>query len=136
MSIYGDVLAMFPELIQVYTMFSMRPKVGGGYEPRVPLFNINGVFIREGQSKMKIQGESRVTNEAGKFYCFEFIPQGQVEQGTYFEDSGEIMQIVDDATFAREGGFGAYGVQLVQGLTDKQVENKQVSKNVVADYGG
>jgi hypothetical protein len=134
MATYGEMLSMFPELILEYKIFSMKPKIGGGYEKRVPIRNIRGAFIREGQSKMKIQGEARVANEAGVFYCFDSIPAGILEQGSYFEDDGQIMLIMNDQTFAREGGFSAYGVQLVAGLTDKQVENKQVTENIIADY--
>jgi hypothetical protein len=134
MSVYGDLLAYFPELIKIHQIFSMKPKVGGGYEERVPIRKIRAAFIREGQSKMKMQGEARVANEAGVLYCFDHVDRGILDQGTYFEDDGQIMLIMNDQTFAREGGFSAYGVQLVAGLTDKQVENKQVTTNIIGDY--
>ena len=34
MSTYGDILAVFPELLQEYDIFTMVPRVGGGYEHR------------------------------------------------------------------------------------------------------
>lgn len=83
---------------------------------------------------MAIQGEARVTNEAGVFYCVELKPNECTPQGVYFEYSGQIFLIKDDQIYSREGGFAAYSCQLVQGITDKQVENLNVESRVITDY--
>lgn len=134
MSTYGDILSAFPELLKEYQIFTMTPQVGGGYSDRTPLFKKVGSFIKESRSLMMAQGEARVTNEAGVFYCHEFTVEQMLPQGVYFEEDNQIFVIKDDRTFAKEGGFGAYGCQLVQGFTDKQVENMNVETRVITDY--
>lgn len=132
--VYGDMLAAFPELMNQIAIFSMKPKVGGGYEPRVHLFYVRGAFIRGMKNREKIQGENRVANQSGMLICFDHIPQGAVQQGCYFEDAGEVFQAVDDQQYAREGGFSVYSGQLVQGLTDQQHENPATENIVISDY--
>lgn len=134
MSIYGDVLAVFPELLQEYQIFSMTPLAGGGYHNRINLFKKTGAFIKGARSRMAIAGEARVTNEQGVFYCYENIPGEEIRQGTYFEDGGQIFVLIDDQTFAKEAGYGAYSAQLVQGITDQQVENQNVTSRTISDY--
>ena len=135
MAIYGDVLAAFPELLREYQIFTMDPITGAaGYANRKPLCKRTGTFVKGAKSQMKIQGEARVTNETGVFYCYEFNPIELVAQGTYFEEDGQIFVFKDDQVFAKEAGFGAYGCQLVQGNTDKQVENTNVTARTVSDY--
>ena len=134
MAIYGDMLAAFPELLQDFQLFTMKPLAGGGYTGRTNLTTRVGAFIKGSRSPMKIQGEARVTNEAGVFYCYELVPEDLLGQGIYFEFNNEIFVINDDQTFAREAGFAVYGCQVVQGVTDKQVENLNVESRTISDY--
>jgi len=134
MSVYGDMLSVFPELMKEFQIFSMEPAVGGGYSNRTPLFKKEGCFIKSSRSHAGIQGEARVTNEAGIFYCKEFSVSERVSQGVYFEEDNQIFVIIDDQTFLQEAGFAAYGCQLVQGLTDKQVENFEVETRTISDF--
>ena len=134
MSYYGDLLSAFPELLKEYQIFTMEPIAGGGYRNRTNLYKKRGAFIKGARSQASIQGESRVTNEAGVFYCYELKPGQRTPQGVYFEEDGQIFIIHDDQTFAREAGFAAYGCQLVQGSTDKQVENLNVETRTITDY--
>lgn len=134
MSVYGDMLALFPELLQEYQIFSMEPKVGGGYLNRRPLYKRTGAFIKGARSRMAVAGEARVTNEQGVFYCYISVPDDDLRQGVYFQEGSQIFVIIDDQTFAKEAGFGAYTCQLVQGITDQQVENQNVTSRTIADY--
>jgi hypothetical protein len=134
MSTYGDLLSAFPELLQEFQLFTMEPKIGGGYEERVKLMKKTGAFVRGAKSSAAISGEARVTNEAGVFYCYELKPSERAGQGIYFEDEGQIFIISDDQTFAREGGFAAYGCQVVQGSTDRQIENPNIEARTIGDY--
>ena len=134
MAVYGDMLAAFPELLQDFQLFTMKPLTGGGYAPRVPLTTRVGAFIKGSRSPMKIQGEVRVTNEAGVFYCYELVPDDLLGQGVYFEVNGEIFVINDDQTYSREAGFAVYGCQVAQGNTDTQVENLNVATRTIMDY--
>ena len=135
MSIYGDLLAAFPELIKVYQFFSMKPNIGNaGYIERQNVVKKKGVFIRSEKSAMNIFKDIRVANEAGVFFCFEFLPQEKIEQGLFFEDEGQIFVIKDDQTFQKEGGFAVYTCQLVQGNTDQQTENMNIEKRLVLDF--
>ena len=134
MAIYGDMLAAFPELLQDFQLFTMKPLAGGGYTGRTNLTTRVGAFIKGSRSPMKIQGESRVINEAGVFYCYEFIPESTLREGIYFEVENEIFVISDNQTYSREAGFAVYGCQVVQGVTDKQVENLNVESRTISDY--
>lgn len=134
MSTYGDLLLFFPELLTEYQIFTMEPMTGGGYRNRTNLYKKTGTFIKGAASRAAVQGESRVLNEAGVFYCYEIKPSEVTPQGVYFEEDGQIFLIKDDQTFAKEGGFAAYGCQLVQGSTDTQVENLKVEERIVTDY--
>ena len=134
MSYYGDLLSAFPELLKEYQIFTMEPIAGGGYRNRTNLYKKTGGFIKGAKSQAGIQGEARVTNEAGVFYCYELKPTERVPQGVYFEENGQIFLIQDDQLFAKEAGFAAYGCQIVQGLTDTQVENREVETRTIEDY--
>jgi len=134
MSAYGEMLSAFPELLKEYQFFTMEPLAGGGYDNRQMLFVKTGSFLKGARSHTAIQGEARTTNEAGVFYCYEIKNSELVKQGTYFEDGNQIFMINDDQIFAKEAGFGAYGCQLVQGPTDKQVENLNVESRTIGDY--
>ena len=134
MSIYGDLLSAFPELIKQYQIFTMTPKAGGGYTDRSNLFKKRGAFIKGAKSRMSIFGEARVPNEAGIFICFERNAAETMKHGMYFEDDDQIFVITDDQVYKREAGFGAYGCQLVQGVTDRQVENMEVEQSTISDY--
>ena len=134
MSTYGDLLSAFPELLKEYQLFTMEPMTGGGYRNRTNTVKKTGSFIKGAKSRAGIQGEARVTNEAGVFYCRTLTEAEVVPQGVYFEDGGQIFILIDDQTFAKEAGYAAYGCQLVQGSTDQQVENLNVETRVVEDY--
>lgn len=134
MSYYGDLLSAFPELLKEYQIFTMEPLAGGGYRNRTNLFKKRGAFIKGAKSSTGIQGEARVTNEAGVFYCYELKASQRTSQGVYFEEDNQIFIINDDQVFAREAGFAAYGCQIVQGPTDRQVENLEVEQRTITDY--
>ena len=134
MSYYGDLLMAFPELLKEYQLFTMEPVAGGGYRNRTNLFKRTGAFVKGAKSTAGIQGEARVTNEAGIFYCLELKPTDRTPQGVYFEEDNQIFIISDDQTFSREAGYAAYTCQLVQGVTDRQVENLNVVNRTIEDY--
>lgn len=134
MSYYGDLLSAFPELLKEYQIFTMEPIAGGGYRNRTNLFKRTGAFIRGAKSAASIQGEARVINEAGIFYCKELKPTDRTPQGVYFEEDNQIFIIHDDQTFSKEAGFAVYGCQIVQGSTDRQVENLNVETRTIEDY--
>ena len=134
MSYYGDLLSAFPELLKEYQIFTMEPIAGGGYRNRTTLYKKTGVFVKGAKSSAGIQGEARILNEAGVFYCKELKPDERTPQGVYFEVDNQIFIISDDQVFAKEAGFAAYGCQLVQGVTDRQVENRNVETRTIEDY--
>jgi len=134
MSTYGDMLAAFPELMREHQLFSMEPIAGGGYRNRTNVTKKTGSFIKGAKSQASINGEARVLNEAGVFYCYEHDAAGKSIQGLFFEDGNQIFLINDDQIYADEAGFGAYGCQLVQGVTDRQVENRKVEDRIIQDY--
>jgi hypothetical protein len=134
MATYGDILAAFPELLNEYQIFSMEPIAGGGYRNRTKVAKKTGTFVRGAKSQAAISGEARVLNEAGVFYCYQESKDDLTLQGLFFEDRKQIFLIADDQIFASEAGFAAYGCQLVQGSTDRQVENLNVENRIIGDY--
>ena len=134
MAIYGDMLALFPELFQEIEVFSMSPKYGAGYGPRKRELICFGYLSRFNANKEKIQGENRTENKSGTLYTFDPLPSGAINQGWYIEDSGELFQIVNDENYAKEAGMSAYRCQIVTGSTGEQIENKKVTETAINDF--
>jgi hypothetical protein len=132
MPVYGDQLAFFPELLAKHAVFSMAPRIGGGYGPRVNKRSVVGYFSWIRGGNMGIEGENRTENQQATFWAVDYSGgKGQIRQGEYMEEDGELFVFKHDDGFSREGGFLVYNLQLVAGPTDREV-TKPVS--LTADY--
>jgi hypothetical protein len=123
--IYGDMLAVFPELVATYTIFAMDARPGGGYGERYNFRQADGIFRRTPGGKMGIVSENRVENEVGSFWTYE-DEAAKFVQGTYFEDDGDILVLMKDNNYVREGGYAKFTVALVPSVTDRQVSDTAV----------
>lgn len=124
---YGDMLAFFPELITPYKIYSMKAKVGAGYEPRHPILDVCGHIFRSTGGKESITSKLRTENQQAQFFTPDNIPAGLIKQGAYIVDDGELYTFVKDNNFAREGTFAVLDLQLVEGSTDVQVPHTKVN---------
>jgi hypothetical protein len=133
--VYGDMLAAFPELLQEYRIFSMTALVGGGFGERTyKEGTMTGYFARDMGGAAESKDTNFVPGQKVRFFCFDEIPKGSIDQGMYVEDEGEIYKFNLDDSFVREGGFIRYLMTIVAGPTDQQLPNTQVEANILNGY--
>lgn len=125
--VYGDQLAYFPELLVDYEIFSMAPRMGAGYGPRVHFRDVEGYLSRRSGGQESVVTDLRTENQKAVFYCDEQMPSSDIVHGLYVEDDGELYQFILDNAFVREGGYVRHGLQLVTGNTDKQTPHIRVN---------
>ena len=125
MPIYGEQLAFFPELLMRYEIFSLPPKIGGGYGERMNVRTVIGYFSRRKDSAIGIEGDNRTDNWTATFWALDNQKeQGRIQKGEYIEEGGELFIFKSGSAFVREGGFLVYELQLVAAVTDNQVERR------------
>lgn len=126
--IHGDMLAYWPELLLDYTIWRMKPELGAGYKAREVYKVIEGAyFSRNKGGDQTVISELKTENQKAAFWSPDEIPRGDIVQGLYLEDDGELYTFINDNAYVREGGFVRYRVQLVVGSTDKQAPNPKVN---------
>jgi len=131
-----DLLAAFPELIETYEVFKMKPCIGGGYGERYDKRTVRGYWSWRKQSKMDEEGDLRTPNHQTTFWvqsCF----AGKkilIGQNDHVEVDGKIFVAIDDQNFTKEGGFYKCLMQRLAGPTDQQVTNRRVDGVIAADY--
>jgi hypothetical protein len=127
MPIYDDMLAYFPELVEEYEIFRMKPKAGGtGYGPRTDKVLVDGIVQWIPGGKLGINGETRDPNTVATFWV-SIEDDGSIKQGSYI-DLGEkgIFILTKDNSYGATGGYVRFVVGIVPGVTDKQVTNTKV----------
>lgn len=128
--VYGDMMSFFPELIEQYDVFYMRPSVGAGYGNRVLYKTVDGYLARDRGGDIAGITDLMTENQKASFFAYATIPTGDIEQGLFVEDSGQIFRFTFNNTYANEGGCSEYRLQLVSGNTDKQVSHDYVNLGV------
>lgn len=134
MSAYGDVLSAFPELLLEFLVFVMSPLAGGGFGPRIPFKKVTGYLTRDIGGLADKPDNSFVEGQQARFFVFDAIPSGGIDQGMYVEDDGDLFKFIKTDSFVREGGFTVYRLQLVSGETDRQVTNTAVEDMIINAY--
>ena len=131
-----SMLLAFPELIETYEVFKMKPCVGGGFGERYDVRKVDGYWSWRKQSKMDEEGGLRALNYQATFWVKSFYlgKRVLVEQNDYVEIDGKIFIVIDDQDFSREGGFSKCLMQRLEGPTDRQVTNRRVDGAITADY--
>lgn len=134
--VYGDMLAVFPELVADYEIFKMRPYTGGGYSERFNKRTVTGYWSWRKSGKKGIQGDLRVENHQATFWVQDDFLTGKclIEQDDYVEVDDDVFQVVEDDDFSREGGFTKCLMQRVAGPDGRQVTNVKVDEAVRSDY--
>jgi hypothetical protein len=136
MPVYGRLLGAFPELIETYEVFNMKPFIGGGYGERHNKRKVRGYWSWRKGGKMDVEGELRARNERGTFWEQHGFVTGKstVMEGDYAEVDGQIYLFVEGDDFSREAGFSKWLVQLASSVTDKQHTNTKVDEAIRNDY--
>ena len=128
--IYGDMLASFPELLEDFEIFQMRPNYGAGYGERFNERKVTGYLSWIKGGKYGVAGDARVENQNLTFWVEDGTDsKGIIRQGDFIEVDGDLYIFNHDDGFSREGGFIVYTLQVVPAHTDKQLPNRGV------DYG-
>jgi hypothetical protein len=120
-SVYGDQLAVFPELLEEHVVFKMDPKIGGGYGPRRDERTVVGYFSWISGGRMEVEGDLRTESQNATLWVMDDSGgKGLIEQGDFIENDGCLFVVNHDDSYSREGGFVVYTLQLVPAFTDKQ----------------
>jgi hypothetical protein len=125
--VHGDQLAYFTELFSSYEVFTMVPKIGGGFISKTPVAIVWAYLSRNKGGKEGVVTELRTENQQATFWCEEDIPKGTIAQGMYVADDGELYQFILDNAFTREGGFARHTLQLVTGNNGSQPPHTDVN---------
>jgi hypothetical protein len=134
--VYGDMLLAFPELMQKHEVFNMNPRTGAGYGHRHRIRKTEGWWEWRKTEKAKIVGESNVPDHQAMYFAKDTFLGKKVAIGKndYIEKEGVIFMILSDDNFTHEGGFYKCLMQIVQGVTDRQVPNRNVERAIREDY--
>jgi hypothetical protein len=133
-SVFGDQLSFFPELLENYEVFNMDARTPAGYGKRYNVRKVRGYFSWISGGAMGIEGDLRTENEVATLWVrepFAGTNRGaSIRQGSYIEIDGKIFVFKHDDGFRREGAFSRYDLQLAAGVTDRQVTNVKVDLGV------
>lgn len=115
MAVYGNMLNFFPELFRRYNYFSMTPNSVASYTPRENLGVIRGIlqFMKKGE--LERENEVLVDVNVPTFWT-----KTKLKIGNFLEVENDIYRIKNDYPWFFEGGFYCYGLETVNGSTDKQ----------------
>jgi hypothetical protein len=115
-SVYGDMLAFFPELIEDHTTFTMSPVVVGGYGPRQNIRGARGIlqYIKAGDVSF-IEGLAAET-EYPVFWTRVIL-----DKDAYVEEKdGTMYKRTKSNQWKKIGGFNMYVLEMVIGVNGKQ----------------
>ena len=81
MAVYGDQLAYFPELMEEYEVFSMKPLDKGGWSERTPVKIVTAYISMTKPAKLGYEDGNTEANHAGTMWVAhddgeEHLPQG------------------------------------------------------------
>jgi hypothetical protein len=132
MPVYGNMLAVFPELAENYEVFKMKPRLGGGYGERFDKIVVRGYLSWRKHREMGIEGDLTVHNDRGTFWeqCNFFTGKSVIDEGYFVEVKNEVYKFVEGDDFSREGGYARWTLQFVPGVTDRQHTNQRVTLGV------
>src|SRR5690606_35086748 len=103
--IYGNMLGFFPELMKRYQIFYMRPKVGAGYDERVPYRTVTGYFLHSGADPYKVVSGLLTENDVAQFFVRQRFPEKDIRQGLFVEVDELLYRFKqDDGSFTIEAG--------------------------------
>lgn len=117
MSVYGPVLAFFPEQFRTVEYLELRPEVKAGYTPRTLLGTVRGVFQYLKAGQLVRENEVLSETERPVFWCKRKLDEGKFIR---FVDTDALYRIKDHDDWSFEGGFVLHVLETVTGNTDEQ----------------
>lgn len=121
MSVYGDMLGFFPELLRDYETFEMSPATVAGYEPRRNEGKIRGIlqFIKSGT--IDFEGDTSVDVSHPTFWTRKTMSSEQ-----YLMDEDTMYRRVAPNMWKRIGGYNVYVLEIVAGVDNRQTPSEVV----------
>lgn len=115
MSVYGDMLAFFPELAQRFEYFEMPTQVAYGYSSRTVLGTTKGVF--QYMKKGELLRQNDVLDDIS---IPTYWSKDKLKNGNYITVDDVYYRITNPASWQHEGSFTVYTLETVTINTDKQ----------------
>lgn len=125
-SVYGDMLAAFPEIFQTVPYYIREPEVGGGYkDPSVSGYT--DVIIMADKTFIATLGERAFSSDSSDVLDYgdrEFLWASsdtplRVGYFVFNPDANLMYRITSKADWAQYGGFIRFGFEIVQGQTSE-----------------
>jgi len=135
-----DMLAVFPELIETYEVFKMKPHTGGGYGERYDKRKVRGYWSWRQSARVGIAGDLNVPDHQATFWMQSYLMERMrvkkvlIEENDFIEVDDRVYRVVRSNNFTKEGGFYKCLMQRLAGPTDRQVTNGRVDGAIAADY--
>jgi len=136
MAVYGNMLLAFPELLKFYELFKMKPLMGGGYGERYDKRRVRGYWTWRKSGKTEIEEDLRLPDHRATFWVQDdfLTKKPLIEREDFVEIGKELFKVVQNDNFSHEAGFTKCLMQVVAGVTDRQVSNKEVDEVIANDY--
>lgn len=115
MSVYGDMLAFFPEQMRSFPYFSMKPLTVASYEPRVSLGTVRGVFQYVKRGDLKEENEALADVDVPTLWT-----RKKLDVGNFIEVEDTVFRISSNYPWKFEAGFYCFTLETVVGNTDQQ----------------
>lgn len=116
MSVYGDMLAFFPEQMRRFSYFTMNPDTVSGYQERTELAKVKGVLQHLRKSQLGEDVSTLTEHIVPTFWTREKLSVGNFIAVTENED----YRIEKNYDNYFTGKYHCYELSLVAGVTDKQ----------------
>lgn len=122
MSVYGEMLAFFPELKRPIIFFTMKPGVLAGYENRAGQVIIDAIYMPMKAKDIGYEGDT-LSEKIVQTVWTEVKLAANVFARVHEKDY-RVVNI--GKPFGYEGNFNVYVLENLVGITDKQVKNEAV----------
>lgn len=122
MSVYGDMLAFFPELAQSFEYFEMPTQVAYGYGKRTILGTVRGIF--QYMKKGELLRQNEVLDDVS---IPTFWSRAKLKNGNFITVEDVYYRITNPASWQHEGAFTIYTLETVTVNTDKQEPHDYVN---------
>ena len=124
-SVYGDMLAAFPELFQTVPYYIREPKVGAGYTEKAS--GMTEVIIMAEKTFVATLGERALSTDSADvldygdreyLWAFSDTPL-RVGHFVFNTNENLMYRIVGKSDWERYGGFIRFSFEVVQGTTSE-----------------
>ena len=124
-SVYGEMLAAFPEIFQTVSYYIREPKVGPGYTEKAS--GVTDVIIMADKTFIATLGERALSTDSADVLDYgdrEFLWAAsdtplRVGYFVFNSDENLMYRIISKSDWERYGGFIRFGFEVVQGTTSE-----------------